>query len=1169
MKLRKILSALLAGLMLATVVIITPAVANDEPLVIVYDYNELFRDITNAYKTATVEKNVIFEGKNALKVTPNPNTDHETTLAKGSAISLDAYGTFKNVDLTRVRYATVEYYLDMPEVAGQMTVTLVNNPSGTLTSGLTVSAKDPMVTGKWATATFDLTALEQRANPDKPNLYHMQLRPYSQSVKYTTLKETDVCYIGRVIFYSELPNNEDHESYMKGYTDGTFLPGNTMTRAEACTTVARIAAGSDELVPADKTSSFTDVASHWGNKYIAYVESLGYLKSYTGAFLPDQPITRAEFVELVYNMGLLKDAGKPSAFTDVDATHPRYTVITASAKAGLVNGYDNGDGTFSFKPDNTITRAEVVTVINRARSRDTKSDNIPANISKIFLDVDRTHWAFGNIAEATINHESSNGKWIMAKEDPLKNMIDVLGEETVYGYSESYAKIAELDALEAQRIAEIRATPSDYSRITGKKIYVSSSMGDDANDGLSEATPVKSIAKANEIAVYGDGVLLKRGDMWRESVYAESGLTYSAYGEGSKPFINASPENGADPDKWTLVYEDKETGALIWKYHREDFLDTGVIVLNDGEGGYFGEKVARNFNGKHFYDKNDPEQKPYTYKQLGNMQFFHKIDSSYTGNNINCDIATGPLFFRCDYGNPGSVFDSIEFATRVNCVKVQTGVNDVFFDNLCLKYSGFYGISLSTDVKNITVKNCEIGWIGGTITRYHGWGRGEEPTRLGNGIEIYGAVDGFYIDNNYVYQCYDAGLTHQVSNQDKNCRQDNVYYTNNVVTDCVYSIEYFLTTNKDNAYYDGREGENILFEGNLLRRAGWGFGSSRPDINNQRHIRSGASATSSKHAYYNFEIRNNIFDRAVHELVETYTYVPEAAAKYSGNTFIQGVGNGLYTHSKDFKNTTDPNALVNIQRELGDATAQVYFVPNIPKWEFKFPQVQSVPVSDEDRAKYEAYLANPPKNDTETLRPFVDMSPVEGEGTEVKEPMLVFAMGDSAYKYGYMHPSMNLEKKYDETTGMTYAHFTFNNTSDKILLDTYKIPKIDLTGGQVYFKFLVRTNNQDPRALNVNFCRVWDSNGIVLGSHTNPNAQEPKATGEWEEVLIKASDFKDNYNYSTHIYIWMLGTSRTGENLFNTNGTLKQDDLYFDIAAWGVFPNLASAQAYDLSANAK
>ena len=61
----------------------------------------------------------------------------------------------------------------------------------------------------------------------------------------------------------------------------------------------------------------------------------------------------------------------------------------------------------------------------------------------------------------------------------------------------------------------------------------------------------------------GDVVYFQRGDIWRGTVlFCREGVTYSAYGEGEKPIITSSPENGAGAEKWQLVYED-ENGVKI------------------------------------------------------------------------------------------------------------------------------------------------------------------------------------------------------------------------------------------------------------------------------------------------------------------------------------------------------------------------------------------------------------------------------------------------------------------------------------------------------------------------------------------------------------------------------------------------------------------------------
>lgn len=123
---------------------------------------------------------------------------------------------------------------------------------------------------------------------------------------------------------------------------------------------------------------------------------------------------------------------------------------------------------------------------------------------------------------------------------------------------------------------------------------------------------------------------------------------------------------------------------------------------------------------------------------------------------------------------------------------------------------------------------------------------------FGNGVEIYGGCHRHTIENCYIYQCYDAGITHQYSFRSKgDCIMNDVAYKNNVITDCVYNIEYF------HSKYEGYviTGKNILIEGNLLRRAGFGFGATRPDTCGDGNIRNSGVSNHFK----NFTIKNNFF----------------------------------------------------------------------------------------------------------------------------------------------------------------------------------------------------------------------------------------------------------------------------------------------------------------------
>ncbi len=489
------------------------------------------------------------------------------------------------------------------------------------------------------------------------------------------------------------------------------------------------------------------------------------------------------------------------------------------------------------------------------------------------------------------------------------------------------AKVAELDIIEAKRVAEIRNTPNmDKSKITGRCYYVSPN-GNDTNVGLSEKAPYKSITKALYASAEGDVILLERGGYWREKIKMPANRTLTAYGEGKKPVISGSPENGSGAEKWTLDYQN-DSGVKIWKFHNESMTDIGIICFDGGDNfeykGFAKKSMPNCISGK-WTVRGNPE-KEYDYREeLENLMFFHKADSEYNGDYIATDRAVGPVYLRCDEGNPGEIYEQIEFNTKGHTIGI--GGNGVTVDNICIVHTGSHGIGSGT-VDDLTVTNCVIGWIGGSLQSYS---RNEIGScfRYGNGVEIYGGCNRYTIENCYVYQCYDAGITHQYSFRAKgNCIMDDVLYKNNVITDCVYNIEYF------HSEYEGyvRTGKNILFEGNLLRRAGFGFGQTRPDGGGDGNIRSGGVSNPFK----NFVIKDNIFDRSLTNLVQCETQAEEYIPKMLGNTYIQGVGNRLSNFGvvPVQKPLFDENVDDSIKTILGDNDAKIYFVEHIPKYEF-------------------------------------------------------------------------------------------------------------------------------------------------------------------------------------------------------------------------------------------
>ena len=211
-----------------------------------------------------------------------------------------------------------------------------------------------------------------------------------------------------------------HTAYIFGYNDGTFRPDNNMSRAEAAAIFARLISEQKGEKISGK-SDFADVKSNeWYSKFIGYIKKYGIIKGYdNNTFKPDENISRAEFVAMTVRFNsLFNDVKKGSytvKYTDVANNYWAYSDIAYAKHAGWLNGYADG----TFKGDNAITRAEVVTVVNKATGRIADEGYINKNLSLLnkFADLkNNSHWAFYAIAESANTHigvtGTNNETWI-------------------------------------------------------------------------------------------------------------------------------------------------------------------------------------------------------------------------------------------------------------------------------------------------------------------------------------------------------------------------------------------------------------------------------------------------------------------------------------------------------------------------------------------------------------------------------------------------------------------------------------------------------------------------------------------------------------------------------------------------------------------------------------
>ena len=132
-----------------------------------------------------------------------------------------------------------------------------------------------------------------------------------------------------------------------------------------------------------------DLNGHWAKDVITEWQDAGLIKGYEdGSFKPDNSITRAEFITIMNNMFGFTDA-KAVSFTDVKSGDWYYGAVAKAMEAGYCKGYEDG----SFKPDATITRAEAAVMI--ANAAGLKANEAATNI---FTDAAAMHpWAKGSI----------------------------------------------------------------------------------------------------------------------------------------------------------------------------------------------------------------------------------------------------------------------------------------------------------------------------------------------------------------------------------------------------------------------------------------------------------------------------------------------------------------------------------------------------------------------------------------------------------------------------------------------------------------------------------------------------------------------------------------------------------------------------------------------------
>ncbi|WP_340229114.1 S-layer homology domain-containing protein [Saccharibacillus sacchari] len=189
-------------------------------------------------------------------------------------------------------------------------------------------------------------------------------------------------------------NVRQYIAYMRGYPNGKFEPQQGVKRSEVAAILNRTMQASGTA--SNAATNFADVpASNWAHEDIRFVVEQGWMQGTSATlFQPNRSVTRAELAQILMNVyGWTPETGGTS-FSDIQNNWASEAIRTAAAQ-GLLNGYSDG----TFRPDQPISRAETVTLINRLTERPSAPE-----LPMTWSDVPVSTWAYGDIMAASLDH---------------------------------------------------------------------------------------------------------------------------------------------------------------------------------------------------------------------------------------------------------------------------------------------------------------------------------------------------------------------------------------------------------------------------------------------------------------------------------------------------------------------------------------------------------------------------------------------------------------------------------------------------------------------------------------------------------------------------------------------------------------------------------------------
>ncbi len=196
-------------------------------------------------------------------------------------------------------------------------------------------------------------------------------------------------------------NGDDHFAYIIGYEDGTVRPNGNISRAEATTIFFRLLKDSVRDGNLLTSNTYTDVTDdYWANTAISTMTGLGIVQGTDSTtFDSKAPITRAQFAAICARFDNGTSSGSQT-FSDISG-HWAEKYIQRAAELGWIKGFEDG----TFRPDEYITRAEAMTMINRVLDHIPEEKSDLLSEMRVWSDCTADNWFYLAVQEATNSHD--------------------------------------------------------------------------------------------------------------------------------------------------------------------------------------------------------------------------------------------------------------------------------------------------------------------------------------------------------------------------------------------------------------------------------------------------------------------------------------------------------------------------------------------------------------------------------------------------------------------------------------------------------------------------------------------------------------------------------------------------------------------------------------------